>query len=82
MDMEQFRKGLESDAKKENEILKKRIKKMEDEQSTEIKKLHGDMRALSNRCYALTRGTMCMFCRLDGKIKCERSLGEGNTPNG
>ena len=77
MNLEDFRKGLESDARKENEILKKRIKKLEDEQNVEILRLHSDIRALSNRCYAMTRGTMCMFCRLDGKIKCESSLRKG-----
>jgi hypothetical protein len=77
MNMDDFRKGLESEARIENEALKKRIKKLEEEQSTEIQRLHCDMRAVTNRCYALTRGTMCMFCRLQSKFECESSLRKG-----
>jgi hypothetical protein len=75
MNMEEFRKGLESDARKENEELKKRIKKLEEEKSEEVVRLHHDMRALSNRCYALTGGTMCVFCRMISKFNCECSIG-------
>lgn len=78
MNMEDFRKGLESDAKKENEVLKQRIKQLETEQSAEIQRLHCDMRAVTNRCYALTKGTMCMFCRMVSKFECESSLRKGD----
>lgn len=74
MNMEEFRKGLESEARKENEILKKRISKLEVEQSEEVQRLHHDIRCLSNRCFALTRGTMCAFCRMMSKFKCECSI--------
>jgi hypothetical protein len=77
MNLEEFRKGLESDARQENEVLKKRINQLEAEQSAEIQRLHCDMRAVTNRCYALTRGTMCMFCRLQSKFECESSLRKG-----
>jgi DNA anti-recombination protein RmuC len=75
MNMEEFRKGLESEARTENEKLKKQIKKLETEQSEEVQRLHHDLRALSNRCFALTRGTMCAFCRMMSKFECECSLG-------
>ena len=78
MNMEDFRRELESEARKENEILKKRIKKLETEQSEEAQRLHHDIRCLSNRCFALTRGTMCAFCKMMSKFECERSIGKQN----
>lgn len=78
MNLDEFRKGLESEAREENEVLKKRIKKLESEQSEEVQRLHNDLRALSNRCFALTRGTMCVFCRMMSKFECECSISNKN----
>jgi len=44
---------------KENEDLKSKIKDIDNKYDNII---HG----LSNRCYVMTRGTMCFFCNIDG----------------
>lgn len=68
MNMEEFRKGLESEAREENERLKKKIAILEKEKAAMVH----DMECLSNRCFALTGGTMCDFCTLDNKFQCYR----------
>ena len=72
MNLDEFRKAMESDATVENERLKrdladvqKRYRKMSEEYTARIQKLNSDCRALASRCFVLTRGTMCMFCQLD-----------------
>ena len=80
MNIEEFRKSLESDAMIENkklkieiENLKKQLQRETSEHSQEKNALLNDCTALSNRCFALTRGTMCVFCQLSG-FKCEHTL--------
>lgn len=97
MNLDEFRKAMESDATVENERLKrdfadvqKRYRKMSEEYTARIQKLNSDCRALANRCFVLTRGTMCMFCQLhdyqcphgwsiDDKIKAAKKLMEENS---
>lgn len=71
MNLDEFRKAMESDATVENERLKrdladveKRYHEMSDGYTARIQKLNSDCRALANRCFALTRGAMCIACQL------------------
>ena len=72
MNLDKFRKAMESDATVENERLardladvEKRYHEMFAEYTDRIQKLNSDCRALANRCFALTRGTICIACQLD-----------------
>ena len=71
MNLDEFRKAMESDATVENERLKrdladveKRYRKMSKEYTDRIQRLNSDCQALANRCFALTHGAMCVFCEL------------------
>lgn len=71
MNLDEFRKAMESDATVENECLKRDLAKVEklyhemsEEYTDRIQKLNGDCRALANRCFTLTHGEMCVFCEL------------------
>ena len=71
MNLDEFRKAMESDATVENERLKRDLAKVEkryhemfEEYTDRIQKLNSDCRALANRCFALTHGAMCVFCEL------------------
>lgn len=94
MNLDEFRKAMESDATVENERLKrdladveKRYREMSEGYMARIQKLNSDCRALANRCFARTRGTLCMCCQLydyqcphgfsiDDKIKAAKKLME------
>lgn len=94
MNLDKFRKAMESDATVENERLKrdiadveKRYHEMFAEYTDRIQRLNSDCRALANRCFALTRGAMCIACQLydyqcphglsiDDKIKAAKKLME------
>ena len=72
MNLDEFRKAMESDATVENERLKrdladveKSYREMSEEYTDRIQRLNSDCRALANRCFALTRGTICIACQLD-----------------
>ena len=47
---------------KENDELKSQIKSIDN-------KYDNIIHVLSNRCYALTAGTMCFFCNIDCKFR-------------
>ena len=71
MNLDEFRKAMESDATVENGQLKrylteieKRYHEMSEEYTDRIQRLNSDCRALANRCFALTHGEMCVFCEL------------------
>ena len=71
MNLDEFRKAMESDATVENERLKrdladveKRYREMSEKYRARIQTLNNDCRALANRCFALTHGAMCVFCEL------------------
>ena len=71
MNLDELRQAMASDATVENERLKrdladveKRYRKMSEGYMARIQKLNSDCRALANRCFALTQGTMCVFCEL------------------
>ena len=72
MNLDEFRKAMESDATVENERLKrdlvdaeKRYRDMSEGYTDRIQWLNSDCRALANRCFVLTHGTMCVFCELN-----------------
>lgn len=71
MNLDEFRKAIESDATVENERLKrdladveKSYREMSEEYTDRIQRLNSDCQALANRCFALTHGAMCVFCEL------------------
>lgn len=71
MNLDEFRKAMESDAMVENERLKrdladveKSYRDMSEGYADRIQRLNSDCRALANRCFALTHGAMCVFCVL------------------
>lgn len=75
MNLEEYRKALESDARTENEELKKQINQMRNEKSSEMQKLECDLRCMCNRCFVFTRGYMCDHCRMISNFKCEYQKG-------
>ena len=84
MNLDEFRKAMESDATVENERLKrelavveKRYREMSDGYTARIQKLNSDCRALANRCFALTHGAMCVFCELSD-YRCEHAMSIGD----
>ena len=71
MNLDEFRKAMESDATVENERLKrdladveKRYRELSEQYRARIQTLNNDCRALANRCFAITHGAMCVFCEL------------------
>lgn len=71
MNLAEFRNQMESDATIENERLKRDLadleKKYEDMCKAYTERMQGsneDCMALANRCFVLTRGSMCCFCEL------------------
>lgn len=80
MNLDEFRKAMESDATVENKRLKrdladgkKRYREMSEEYMARIQKLNSDCRALANRCFALTHGSMCVFCELSD-YRCKHTM--------
>ena len=94
MNLDELRQAMASDATVENERLKrdladveKSYREMSEGYMDKIQKLNSDCRALANRCFVLTRGTLCMCCQLydyqcphglsiDDKIKAAKKLME------
>ena len=80
MNLSEFREAMASDTTKENEELKRVIeslKKRYNEDTTYLRSCYAaqleELRALANRCWALTHGAMCCFCGLD-VFKCPHSM--------
>ena len=80
MNLDEFRKAMESDATVENERLKRYLanvenlyREMSEEYTDRIQRLNSDCRALSNRCFALTHGSMCVFCELSD-YRCKHAM--------
>ena len=72
MSMEEFRQALSSDAREENEKLKKELEELKKSSSKEINDLKEDLelhkkwvKNLGNRCYVITGGNMCEFCMVE-----------------
>lgn len=62
MNIDELRKAISSEATEENEKLK-----------AENQRLLADCEALSNRCFALTKGVTCVFCELNS-FKCKHAM--------
>ena len=80
MNLDELRKAMASDATKENErlkneanLLRKQLSDLENDYADLKKSLNDDCRALANRCFTLTRGTMCCFCELN-EFNCQHAL--------
>ena len=80
MNLEEFKKAMETDATIENEQLKMELSEQKKAYERELEYLRSknsaladDCRGLSNRCYVLTKGMMCVYCVLDG-YACEHAL--------
>ena len=72
MSMEEFRQALSSDAREENEKLKKELEELKASSSKEIHELKDELElhkkwcnALCNRCYVSTTGAFCEFCTIE-----------------
>ena len=82
MNLDELRKAMASDATKENErlknetnLLRKQLSNLENDYAGLKKSLNDDCRALANRCFTLTKGTMCCFCELN-EFKCQHALND------
>ena len=80
MNLNELREAMASDATKENErlkgetnLLRKQLSDLENDYVELKRSLNDDCRALANRCFTLTHGTMCCFCDLN-KFKCQHAL--------
>ena len=80
MNLDEFRKAMESDAAVENERLKrdladveKSYHEMSEEYTDRMQKLNSDCRALAKRCCVLTHGAMCVFCELSD-YRCKHAM--------
>lgn len=72
MNLEEFKKALSSDATEENKQLKKQLSEIQTEYSKKLLNLKNENNSLKetchslcNRCFALTKGVTCLFCRID-----------------
>lgn len=72
MNMDEFRNALASEARDENETLKKELKREREKSSKEIQELREELnkykdcvRVLANRCFVHTKGLMCLYCDLN-----------------
>lgn len=86
MNLNELREAIASDATKENASLKEENASLKEENArlrqmvenlkrnytSDTADLKDDLRALSNRCFALTHGTMCCFCELS-RYRCQHS---------
>lgn len=80
MNLDEFRKAIESDATVENERLtrdladvEKSYRDMSEGYTDRIQRLNSDCRALANRCFALTHGAVCVFCELSD-YRCKHAM--------
>lgn len=80
MNLNELRETMASDTTKENASLKEEnarlrqmVENLKRNYTSDTVDLKDDLRALSNRCFALTHGTMCCFCELS-RYRCQHSL--------
>ena len=72
LSLDEFKNALSSDATMENETLKKELHKLKNESSKQIEELtkernqlKNQCRALGNRCFVFTQGSMCLNCNVE-----------------
>lgn len=80
MNLEELRNAMASDATEENKKLRREVQTLrehlhneKEDHKADVRFLINDCMALSNRCWALTHGTMCGFCELNA-FKCVHAL--------
>ena len=80
MNLDELREAMASDATKENErlkseinLLRKHLRDSKDDFEALKENMTNDCLALANRCWVLTRGTMCCFCEFDA-FKCPHGM--------
>ncbi len=80
MNLNELREAIASDATKENEELKRELASLKKKYRKDTEHLRNccsaqleDMKALANRCWVLSGGTMCIFCELN-TYKCSHSM--------
>ena len=73
MNLSEFKAALASDATIERDDLKEKFEKLKDESSKKIEELNEDIKQykreieqLGNRCFVLTKGSVCLSCQIDG----------------
>ena len=54
------------------------VQEAEEKQEPVLDKIRAEITTLQNRCYALTKGTMCAFCKYECKYKAETEADNGN----
>lgn len=71
MNLTELREAMASDATKENEELKRELASLKKKYRKDTEHLRSccnaqleDMKALANRCWVMSGGTMCIFCEL------------------
>ena len=84
MNLQEFKETLEGDAQKRCKAQEQTIKDLHSELKSKddhietllesIKKRDHTITMLQNRCFAQTRGLLCMFCGY--KHSCQRSIGK------
>lgn len=59
--------------KAENQRLREQFHNLNNDYAADMKYLIADCEALSNRCFALTKGVTCVFCELNS-FKCKHAM--------
>lgn len=84
MNLNELREAMASDATKKNEKLKREIISLKKRYHNDTVYLRSycdaqleDLKALADRCWVLTPGTMCCSCRLN-VFKCPHSMSFDN----
>lgn len=80
MNLNELREAMASDATKENEELKRDLASITKRYHKDMEHLRNcckaqleDMRVLTNRCWVLSGGVMCIFCELN-TYRCPHSM--------
>lgn len=80
MNLDELRKAMSSEAteenkklKAENQRLREQFHNLNNDYAADMKYLTADCEALSNRCFALTKGVTCVFCELNS-FKCKHAM--------
>ena len=60
-------------------VIKDTVEEMKQEyiERDVLDKIRAEITTLQNRCYALTKGTMCVFCKYECKYKAETEADNG-----
>lgn len=80
MNLNELREAMASDATKENERLKRDLASLKKRYHKDTEHLRNccsdqleDLKGLTNRCWVLSRGELCVFCELN-TYRCPHSM--------